>query len=182
MRELSLNLLDIAQNSISAGARLITLTVEEDAGADRLTLRVEDDGCGMTPEQVAKVRDPFYTTRTTRPVGMGIPLFRMAAEATGGTLDIESEPGKGTAVTAVFGLSHIDRLPLGDVDGTIVTLIQMNPALDFVYRHAVDGREFVLDTRQLREILGEVPLDEPGVIAWIGEYLREQDGALGGTA
>ena len=104
MRELSLNVLDIAQNSIAAGASVITMTVEEDAGADRLTLSVEDNGCGMTSEQLERVRDPFYTTRTTRPVGMGIPLFRMAAEATGGSLSITSKPGAGTTVTAVFGM------------------------------------------------------------------------------
>lgn len=182
MRELSLNMLDIAQNSISAGATLIELTVEEDTAADRLTLRVADNGCGMTPEQVENVRDPFYTTRTTRPVGMGIPLFRMAAEATGGSLDIRSAPGEGTTVTAVCALSHIDRLPLGDMCGTVATLIRMNPQLDFVYRHAADGREFVVDTRQLRAVLGEVPLDDPDVAAWIDGYIREQDEAVAGTA
>ena len=95
MRELSLNILDIAQNSLSAGAGLVTLTVDEDSGADSLTLRVEDDGRGMDADTLQRVRDPFYTTRTTRKVGMGIPLFRMAAEMTGGSLDIVSEPGKG---------------------------------------------------------------------------------------
>lgn len=134
MRELSLNVLDIAQNSIAARASLVTLTAEEDAEADRLTLRVEDNGCGMTPEQVEKVSDPFYTTRTTRPVGMGIPLFRMAAEAAGGGLTIASELGKGTAVAATFGLSHIDRLPLGDLCGTVSALIRLNPDIDFVFR------------------------------------------------
>lgn len=182
MRELSLNVLDIAQNSIAARASLVTLTAEEDAEADRLTLRVEDNGCGMTPEQVEKVSDPFYTTRTTRPVGMGIPLFRMAAEAAGGGLTIASELGKGTAVAATFGLSHIDRLPLGDLCGTVSALIRLNPDIDFVFRHRVNGREFTLDTRELREILGDVRLDEPDVIAWIDAYLREQDAALEGTA
>ena len=182
MRELSLNVLDIAQNSIAAGASVITMTVEEDAGADRLTLSVEDNGCGMTSEQLERVRDPFYTTRTTRPVGMGIPLFRMAAEATGGSLSITSKPVAGTTVTAVFGLSHIDRLPLGDMDGTVSTLVRMNPGLDFCYIHRVDGREFVFDTREIRDILGDVPLDDPDVALWLNEYLREQDGAVGGTA
>ena len=162
MRELSLNVLDIAQNSIAAGASVITMTVEEDAGADRLTLSVEDNGCGMTSEQLERVRDPFYTTRTTRPVGMGIPLFRMAAEATGGSLSITSK--------------------LGDMDGTVSTLVRMNPGLDFRYIHRVDGREFVFDTREIRDILGDVPLDDPDVALWLNEYLREQDGAVGGTA
>ena len=155
MRELSLNILDIAQNSLSAGAGLVTLTVDEDSGADSLTLRVEDDGRGMDADTLQRVRDPFYTTRTTRKVGMGIPLFRMAAEMTGGSLDIVSEPGKGTAVTASFSLSHIDRMPLGDMAGTVTALIRLNPGVDFVYRHTVDGRSFEMDMRELRAQLGD---------------------------
>ena len=181
MRELSLNILDIAQNSLSAGAGLVTLTVDEDSGADSLTLRVEDDGRGMDAD-TQRVRDPFYTTRTTRKVGMGIPLFRMAAEMTGGSLDIVSEPGKGTAVTASFSLSHIDRMPLGDMAGTVTALIRLNPGVDFVYRHTVDGRSFEMDTRELRAQLGDVPLSEPDVMEWIDGYLREQEDSLGGTA
>lgn len=182
MRELSLNVLDIAQNSLSAGATLVEITVTEETAADRLIIAIGDNGRGMTPEQVRRVSDPFYTTRTTRKVGMGIPLFRMAAEATGGSLSITSKPGAGTTVTAVFGLSHIDRLPLGDMDGTVSTLVRMNPGLDFCYIHRVDGREFVFDTREIRDILGDVPLDDPDVALWLNEYLREQDGAVGGTA
>ena len=182
MREMSLNILDIAQNSLSAGAGLVTLTVDEDSGADSLTLRVEDDGRGMDADTLQRVRDPFYTTRTTRKVGMGIPLFRMAAEMTGGSLDIVSEPGKGTAVTASFSLSHIDRMPLGDMAGTVTALIRLNPGVDFVYRHTVDGRSFEMDTRELRAQLGDVPLSEPDVMEWIDGYLREQEDSLGGTA
>ena len=182
MRELSLNILDIAQNSLSAGAGLVTLTVDEDSGADSLTLRVEDDGRGMDADTLQRVRDPFYTTRTTRKVGMGIPLFRMAAEMTGGSLDIVSEPGKGTAVTASFSLSHIDRMPLGDMAGTVTALIRLNPGVDFVYRHTVDGRSFEMDTGELRAQLGDVPLSEPDVMEWIDGYLREQEDSLGGTA
>ena len=182
MRELSLNILDIAQNSLSAGAGLVTLTVDEDSGADSLTLRVEDDGRGMDADTLQRVRDPFYTTRTTRKVGMGIPLFRMAAEMTGGSLDIVSEPGKGTAVTASFSLSHIDRMPLGDMAGTVTALIRLNPGVDFVYRHTVDGRSFEMDTRELRAQLGDVPLSEPDVMEWIDGYLREQEDSLGGNA
>ena len=182
MRELSLNILDIAQNSLSAGAGLVMLTVDEDSGADSLTLRVEDDGRGMDADTLQRVRDPFYTTRTTRKVGMGIPLFRMAAEMTGGSLDIVSEPGKGTAVTASFSLSHIDRMPLGDMAGTVTALIRLNPGVDFVYRHTVDGRSFEMDTRELRAQLGDVPLSEPDVMEWIDGYLREQEDSLGGTA
>lgn len=173
MRELSLNILDIVQNSITAGATLITVRVEETSAADRLTIAVADNGKGMTTEQVARVMDPFYTTRTTRKVGMGIPLFRMAAEMTGGSLSVESAPGVGTTTAATFCLSHIDRMPLGDIADTMVTLIRLNPQLDFVYRHTVDDKVFELDTRALRDILGYVPLNEPEVIGWISDYFTQ---------
>lgn len=173
MRELSLHVLDIAQNSLSAGATLIELAVEEDSTADRLTIRVADNGCGMSPEQLRQVSDPFYTTRTTRRVGLGIPLFRMAAELTGGTLTLTSRVGEGTEVTAVFGRSHIDRSPLGDMEGTVLMLIRTNPDRDFVYRRTVDGCFFSLDTRELRTVLGDVPFSNPEVAAWIGGYLSE---------
>lgn len=182
MRELSLNILDIAQNSLSAGATLVTLTVEEDSAADSLVLSVEDNGRGMDADVLARVRDPFYTTRTTRKVGMGIPLFRMAAEMTGGTLDIRSACGKGTLLRASFGLSHIDRMPLGDMAGTLTALIRLNPDVDFRYRHTVDGHAFEMDTRELRAELGGVPLTEPDVMDWIDGYLRENEDSLGGTA
>lgn len=173
MRELSLNILDIVQNSIAAGATLVTVRVEEISAADRLTIAVEDNGKGMTAEQVGRVMDPFYTTRTTRKIGMGIPLFRMAAEMAGGGLRIDSTPGAGTTVCAEFTLSNIDRMPLGDIVDTMITLIRLNPQLDFIYQHTVDGTAFELDTRTLRETLGEVPLNEPGVIGWISEYMAE---------
>ncbi len=178
MRELSLNVLDIAQNAITAGASLITLSVTESVKDDRLILGIDDNGCGMTREQLQQVRDPFFTTRTTRRVGMGIPLFRMAAEMTGGSLTIESQVGKGTNVRASFGLSHIDRPPLGDMIDTVVTLIRLNEQLDFVYRHQTDNGEFEADTRSFRDILGDVPLSEPDIITWIREYLTENINAL----
>lgn len=182
MRELSLNVLDIAQNSIKAGADLIEIDVGQDTAADRLTIRIADNGCGMTPEQLAQVRDPFYTTRTTRKVGMGIPLFRMAAEMAGGALEMDSAPGEGTTVLATFRNSHIDRMPLGDMCATMTTLIRLNPTLDFLYRRRVDDALFVLDTRELREQLGEVPLNEPDVMAWIEGYIQEQTEMItGGT-
>ncbi len=174
MKELSLNVLDIAQNSISAGATLITIETIEDGTADRLYINILDNGKGMTAEQVAHVTDPFYTTRTTRKVGLGVPLFKMAAEMAGGDFAIQSEVGKGTAVRASFQLSNVDRMPLGDMEDTVAMLIHMNPGLDFVYRRGKDGREFVLDTRELRQILGDVPLNEPDVAEWIKGYLSEQ--------
>ena len=119
MPELSLNVLDVTENSTRAGAKLVSIRVTADHGSDTLTIQIEDDGCGMTKEQVEQVTDPFFTTRTTRKVGLGIPFYKYAAESTGGSFSIASEVGKGTTVTAVFTLSHIDRMPLGDISSTI---------------------------------------------------------------
>lgn len=174
MRELSLNILDIAQNSISAGASLIEITIKEDIDRNLMTISVRDNGCGMDEEQVKSVRDPFYTTRTTRKVGMGIPLFQMEAEMTGGALDIESEKGKGTSVEAVFHTDHLDFIPLGDIVSTFVTLVTMNLDRDFVYSHILNGESFAVDTRVLKDILQGVPLDTPEVQLWIKEYINEQ--------
>ncbi len=182
MLELSLNVLDIAQNSVVAGATVVEIAVNEETAANRLTLTIRDNGCGMSPEQLARVRDPFFTTRTTRKVGMGIPLFRMAAESAGGSLDIHSEQGVGTTVTAVFELRHIDRMPLGNMVDTLATLIRLNPQLDFVYRHTVDKEQFVFDTASLRPILGEVSLAESDVMEWITANLSEGVAALNSQA
>ena len=173
MQELSLNILDIAENSVKAGAALVTVGVCYRPAQDRLTVTIADDGCGMDAETLQKVTDPFYTTRTTRRVGLGVPFFRMAAELTGGGLTIQSEVGKGTAVTAVFGLTSIDRMPLGDMNGTIAALVQCNPGTDFVYTYRVDGREMRLDTREFREVLGDLPLDDPQVLSFLRDYLAE---------
>jgi len=175
MTEISLNILDIAQNSIKAEAKLIEITVEVDTGADRLTVLINDDGCGMSPEQLEKVADPFFTTRDTRKIGLGVPFFKEAAESTGGNFTITSELNAGTKVRAVFGLSHIDRVPLGDMNSTVETLVFYNTHIDFLYRYKVDGGEFTLDTREIREVLEGVPLDTPDVKAYISEYLRENE-------
>ena len=178
MKDLSLNLLDIAENSVKAGAPLTQLHILEEGGL--LTFRVTDNGCGMTEEILKGVTDPFYTTRTTRKVGLGLPLLRMAAEQTGGTMTVESRhvdshpDDHGTTVTAVFHTDHIDCPPVGDLVATVTTLIQGHPDRDFHFLHAVDGREVELDTRQLREILGEVSLAEYEVLQWISGYLGDQ--------
>lgn len=174
MRELSLNVLDIAQNSISANAPLIEIEVLENTEKKELLIGIYDNGRGMTEEQVQNVKDPFFTTRTTRKVGMGIPLFKMAAEQTGGFLDITSEVGKGTRVTAVFKTDSIDFTPVGDMESTVLMLITMNTDRDFIYRFGIDERIFTLSTKELREILGDVPFSEPSVSMWIKEYLEEQ--------
>ncbi len=170
--------MDIVQNSIVAGASQIGVEVDEDSAEDKLTITVTDNGCGMDKDTLARVCDPFTTGRTTRRVGLGIPLFKLAAEQTGGEFRIESEPGKGTRVCAVFGYSHIDRQPLGDMVSTMHQLITAHEMVDILYTHRVDGREFCLDTRQIKEILGGVSLAEHEVMVWLLEYLKENEASL----
>ena len=182
MKELSLNLLDIVENSTRAGASLVTIQVIEEPDADRLTLSVEDDGCGMSPELLAAVQDPFTTTRTTRKVGLGIPFLKEGAEMTGGSLDLWSREGEGTKISATYGYSHIDRPPLGDLAETVVTLVQCHERTDFCYTHRYRDRAFTLDTRELREVMEGLPLSEPAVLRWIREFVREnQETIYGGT-
>ncbi len=180
MREISLNILDIAQNSISAKATLIEIELSEQSNI--LTVKIADNGKGMSPEQLEQVRDPFFTTRTTRKVGMGIPLFKMAAEMTGGSFDIKSTLGKGTTVTAVFRTDSIDFTPVGDMAATMCSLISMNTEIDFVYRRINGEREFTLDTRQMREILGEVSLSSPEVTEFINDFICENTREITGGA
>ena len=175
MRELSLNVMDVAQKSVRAEASLITIDVSESDKNDDLTISISDNGCGMTEEQVKQTIDPFFTTRTTRKVGLGVPLFKMSAEQTGGSFSIESEVGKGTVTTASYVKSHVDMTPLGDINSTIEILIRCNPDIDFVFNHSTDNGSFTLDTRELREVLGDdVSLDTPDVLEWINAFLEEQ--------
>lgn len=182
MRELSLNILDIAQNSISAGAPLITIEVVENTADKTLLIGIYDNGKGMSEEQVRSVIDPFFTTRTTRKVGMGIPLFKMAAEQTGGKLEIKSKLGIGTEVRAYFKTNSVDFTPLGDVTSTIQMLITMNTDRDFIYRRVIDDKEFTLDTREIKMILGDVPLDTYEVSQWLKGYIEENVNELYGGA
>ena len=182
MKELSLNILDVAENSVKAGASLTQILLTEQDGM--LKLEIVDDGCGMREDVVRSVVDPFYTTRTTRKVGMGIPLLKLACEQTGGSLTIssvtqEADPvGHGTHVTATFHTDHIDFTPLGDVSASVLTLIQGHPDTDFLFRHQTDGGVVELDTRELREVLEDVPLNSYDVMQWIGGNLQEQYEAL----
>ena len=179
MKELSLNLLDIVENSTRAGASLVTIQVIEEPELDRLTLSVEDDGCGMSPELLAAVQDPFTTTRK---VGMGIPFLKEGAEMTGGSLDLWSKEGEGTKISATYGYSHIDRPPLGDLAETVVTLVQCHDQTDFCYTHRYRDQSFTLDTRELRVIMEGLPLSEPAVLGWIREFVNENQVKLyGGT-
>ncbi len=178
MKELSLNILDIAENSVKAGATLVTVSLTQTGNV--LTLEITDDGCGMDAETVRRVTDPFYTTRTTRKVGLGLPLLKLEAEQTGGTLTITSRTAAqcpenhGTTVRATFHTDHIDCMPLGDVTATLVTLIQGHPQQELAFSHHTGTGTVTLDTRQLRTVLGDVPLDTYEVLKWIEGYLREQ--------
>ena len=178
MKELSLNILDIAQNSIKAGADTIRIDLTE--SVNRFEIRITDNGCGMKPDFVQNVTNPFTTTRTTRKVGLGIPLFKLAAEQTGGTLTISSKhesehpQDHGTVVTAVFDPTHMDFTPLGDIASTITILIQGSPDVHWIYTHSKDNGSVSLDTDELKSVLGDVPLDTFEVLTWIGDYIKEQ--------
>lgn len=173
MKELSLNILDIAMNSVKAGASRVDIRLTQTA--DKLTVAISDDGCGMSAEQLASVTDPFFTTRTTRKVGMGIPFLKLAAEQTGGSFEIRSTQGEGhgTVTSAEFFTDHIDFTPLGDVVSSVTTLIRGSPDIRWVFTHETDAGSVSLDTQELRQVLGDVPLDNYEVIKWIEEYLRE---------
>ena len=180
MKELSLNVLDITQNSISAGADTIDISLIEDL-EKLLTLTIKDNGCGMSAETVNNVTNPFYTTRTTRKVGMGIPLLKLAAEQTGGELFIESvtkeaDPvSHGTSVTATFHTDSIDFTPVGDMVSTMCVIIQGHPEINYTFRHVTPDFEVGLNTAEMREILGaDVSLGEPEILEWIAGYLTQQ--------
>lgn len=183
MKELSLNILDIAENSVKAKAGLTEILISEEGLGDeaKLTLTIKDNGCGMSEEIRKTVTDPFYTTRTTRKVGMGLPLLKMEAEMTGGSMEVVSKWEKdfpeehGTVVTAVFYKNHIDFTPLGDVVESIITLIQGHPDTDFHFSHSLDDKTLCeLSTIELRQVLEGVPLNSYEVICWIRGYMREQ--------
>lgn len=174
MRELSLNILDIAQNSIVAGASLTQIRVEENTTEKTLLIGIYDNGKGMTEEQVRNVQDPFFTTRTTRKVGMGIPLFKMAAEQTGGSFTLTSQVGVGTNIEAVFKTDSIDFTPLGDVAATIATIVCMNEDKGFIYTRKIDGAEFKFSSADIKKILDGVPLSEASVMNWVEGYISEQ--------
>lgn len=173
MRELSLHILDIAQNSIRAQATEVRIELDISMDEDQLTIEIEDNGIGMSDEMVRCALDPFVTTRTTRRVGLGLSLFKAAAEQCTGDLQLTSEEGKGTLVKVWFQLSHIDRAPLGDLISTIVTLIHGSPDIEFLYIHRFNDQEYILSTREMRQELENVPLNHPLVLDFITKDLQE---------
>ena len=177
MRELSLHILDILQNSLEARATRVELTIEQDRTADRLTITVRDNGRGMDEAQLARIFDPFYTTRSTRHVGLGLPLFKAAAERCNGGLSVTSQPGQGTMVQATFQYSHIDRAPLGDVMGTLMSFI-LAGTCDLHYLHRADGKVFEFDTTAIKSELGGVSLAHPDVRKWLQEFIAAGEANL----
>lgn len=173
MEELSLHILDICQNSIKANASLVEILIDENTEQNLLTIQIKDDGHGMNKESLTQVSDPFFTTRTTRKVGLGISLFKMAAEATNGTLIITSEEKVGTTITVTFDLDHIDRAPIGDIEDTLIVLALNEQDIDIYYHHSFNGKSFEFDTRKIREILEDTPFTAHGVSQWMKEYIKE---------
>ena len=171
-----MHIMDILQNSTRAGAKDVTLEVISDSAADTLTIRFIDNGCGMDAETVQKVINPFFTTRTTRKVGLGLPLLKQNTEQTGGSLDIQSEKGKGTTVTAVFGLTHLDRPPMGDLAGTVVLTASAYPDIHFIFHYKDNETEYTFDTDEVNEALDGISIQEPEVIAYLKEMVEENIG------
>ena len=184
VREIALHILDLLQNAVEAGATRVTLLVEEDQVADLLRIHVGDNGRGVDPASRQRVLDPFFTTRGTRHVGLGLPLLSAATERAGGTLNVESQAGAGTIVEATFRLSHPDRQPLGNLADTLLAILLVSHGPDLNYAHCIRpaeggaGRSFEFDTSDFRAVLGDLPLAHPSVREWLADYLAEGEAAL----
>lgn len=171
--EISLHILDIAQNSIKAGADFIQIRIQIQTQTERIRVEVKDNGRGMDEAQLFACADPFFTTRTTGRVGLGIPFLKQSAECTGGTFSVSSVEGRWTELVAEYHTDHIDCIPLGDINATIYALVIMNETLDFLFEYQVNERQFVLDTREMRGILGDIPFGNNEISSFIREFLNE---------
>ena len=178
MKDLALHILDILQNSVTAGASLVQISIEEKPSADKYIVRISDNGKGMSEEMLQQVTDPFFTTRNTRKVGLGLPLLKQNAELTGGSLQIISKLGEGTEVTATFIYSHIDRLPTGDIPGILALTTSSYTEIDFIYKHQTPEGIFVFDTTEIKETLEGVPISNPQVIAFMKDFIRDNLAAI----
>ncbi len=172
MREIALNILDVAQNSLSAQATKVTITIKAETKQNRLTIIIADNGRGMSEEFLKEVTDPFTTTRTTRKIGLGLPFFKESALLTGGQFDIKSKLKIGTTVTAVYVLDSIDRMPLGDIGDTVTALIMAKDTVRIILNYSVEEKEFIFDTEQAKEIMGDVPLSSYEVVTFLKEYIN----------
>jgi hypothetical protein len=173
MLDLSLHILDVVENSIKAQASRIEIRIRDDADKDQFVLEIADDGTGMDDETVRKALDPFFSTKETRSIGLGLPLLAEASRAANGDFSIESRPGKGTKVTATFQASHIDMKPLGDITLTLVTLIMGHPDVDILYSHHIDNAHYSLDTKEIRTHLNGISISSPEVIGFIKDHIKE---------
>jgi anti-sigma regulatory factor (Ser/Thr protein kinase) len=180
LREISLHILDVAENGITAGSELIEIIIDENRIENLLTVIIKDYGKGMSSEMVRNATDPFVTTRITRRIGLGLSLWKEASKRCGGDFSIESEPAKGTIVTATFRYDHIDRAPIGDIAGTITLLIAGNPDIDFVYDHVIDGNRFTVDTRELRDSPGK-SLTDPALLFRLKKQIENELKKLSGN-
>ena len=167
MEDLSLHILDIVENAITAGATHIRIMINEDIKNDLLLIEIGDNGKGMDEHMLKNALDPYYTTRTTRNIGLGIPFLADAAREAGGDISVESVKGKGTSITATFRYSHVDRKPLGDIKETLIVIIASNPHIDLLFKHIKDKRSYVLDTEEIKKELDDVPINAPEVISYI---------------
>ena len=172
MKEFSMHVMDIIQNSIRAGADLVEIEIEEDSEQDFTTMLIKDNGCGMSQEFIKAIRDPFTTSRTTRKVGLGIPMLEQTCLQCEGSLDIKSEEGVGTEIFTRMKLSNIDRPPMGDIGESIFLTVIMNPDINFTYKHIINKNEFLFNTQEIRDVLGDVPLNQPDVAEWIKANLE----------
>ena len=173
MPDIAMHLLDIVFNSIRAKAKNIIIYIMESELKDQIICRVEDDGCGMDSQTVENVQSPFFTTRTTRNVGLGVPLFKEGALQTGGTFRLESEVGKGTVIETTYVKSHLDCPAMGNLPETIATLVQADATIEYHIDIVYDNHTFTFDTKEIKEILDGVPIDEPDIILWLKEYIKE---------
>ena len=172
MKEISLHILDIAENSVKASATRITISLSLNRTLDLISLVIEDDGFGMNSSQVARILDPFYTTRTTRKVGLGLPLLKYHAEATGGAIRIESEPGRGTKVTATFGYSHLDRQPVGDIGGVVANLAASFPSIDFILQAESETEKYHFSSKEIKDLMDGISLSIPDINQGIKEMIN----------
>ena len=173
MRDLSLHILDIVQNSYGAKAKLVEIAMFEDTPGEILHLKISDDGVGMDTDTLLKVCDPFFTTRTTRKVGLGIPLLAETARACGGELKIKSRVGSGTCLEAKFQKNHIDMIPLGSMADTVISLVVSHPEVDLVLSYRAGSTDFCFDTREVKETLEEIPITLPAVLDWVKDFIEK---------
>ena len=178
MRELSLHILDLLQNAVEAGATEVDVSVEQDLNGDRLIVTVEDDGRGMDADTARRAPDPFFTTRTTRHVGLGLPLLAAAAQRCDGGLSIDSQPGRGTRVVATFRHSHVDRAPLGDMPGTLLAFLLGGRATGLRYSHSVGNERFEFDSEAVRDEVGDIPFSYPPLRAWLHDTIAGEEAVL----